>query len=442
MRPESEYHLKSDILQPENKPGVTGPGRQKANKLFFGWIILIACVVVCVITYCVLYSFGVFFKPLQEEFNWSRAMTSGAFSLFLFSHGVFGLLAGWAADRFGTRKVIAAAGFCIGMGLFMSSKTNAVWQLYVYYGLLLGFGIAGIWTPLIMAVTRWFIHRRGIALGIMAAGVGIGLMLSGPVSGILIDSYGWRGSYLIMGIAAWVLVIGGSYFIVAKPEQRGLTPYQKIDIKSTQGAQPAIGTISPKSMTMKEALKTRYLWLLYGMQMLIAFALQMIMAHIVNHATDMGIDKTSARLLLTLIGAVSIGGKLASGYLSDVIGPRRMFFISSFGKGLILLVLIKSNSIGMFYLCAIFFGLFYGGWVPLFPALTTEFFGSKHMGIIYGSLIMTVGFAAPLGPWVAGYLFDHTQTYSVAFLIAAIASFGAAGLCLLLGSKKTYKEAA
>lgn len=424
--------MKQNALQPENKPG--------ANKLFFGWIILIACVVICVITYCIQYSFGVFFKPLQEEFNWSRAMTSGAFSLFLFSHGAFCLLTGWAADKFGTRKIIAVAGFCIGMGLFMSSKTNAVWQLYIFYGSLLGFGIAGIWTPLNMVVTRWFIHRRGIALGILAAGVGLGLMLSGPVSGILIDSYGWRGSYMIMGILAWVLVISGSYFIIARPEQRGFTPYQKIDVKTNQSTQPTISTISPKAMTLKEAIKTRNLWLLYGMQILVAFALQMIMAHIVNHATDVGIDKTSARLLLTLIGGLSIAGKLISGYLSDGIGARRMFFVSAFGMGIILLVLIKSSSLWMFYLCAIFFGFFYGGWVPLFPALTSEFFGTKHMGTIYGSVMMMIGVGAPLGPWVAGYLFDHTQTYSVAFLLAAIASFGATGLTLLLKTKRTQKK--
>lgn len=429
--------MRPDLPPIKNNTELNTADRPEKKRFFFGWIVLIACVVICIITYTILYSFGVFFKPLQEEFNWSRAMTSGAFSLFLFTHGAFGLLAGWASDRFGTRKIVAAAGICMGMGLFMSGKTSAVWQLYVYYGLLLGFGVAGIWTPLNMTITRWFTHRRGMILGIVAAGVGVGVMLSGPLAGAFIDSYGWRGSYMIMGVLAWILVIGGSYFIIAKPEQRGFIPYQKIDIKTNHGAHLAIST---ESMTLKEALRTRYIWILYGMQLLISFTLQLVMAHIVNHATDMGMDNTSARLLLTLIGVFSIAGKLASGHLSDVTGARRMFFISTFGKGIILLILIKSSSPAMFYLCAVFFGLFYGGWVPLFPALTSEFFGTKNMGAIYGSVIMMAGFGSPMGPWLAGYLFDHTQTYTIAFLIASIASFGAAGLSLLLGIKKPQKK--
>ena len=123
---------------------------------FYGWIIVAACLVIMMTAYGVSYSFGVFFKPLQDEFGWNRAATSGIFSFYQISHNALGLLAGWAIDRYGPRVIIIVGGIAIGVGLLLTSWVNALWQLYLIYGLLIGLGISAAWSPVLTTVSRWF----------------------------------------------------------------------------------------------------------------------------------------------------------------------------------------------------------------------------------------------------------------------------------------------
>ena len=187
-----------------------------AGRFFYGWRIVGASFLICAVAYGTQYSFGVFFKPIQQEFGWSRALVSGAVSVYWIGHGAFSILMGWGADKYGPRKVMALAGFIAGLALLLVSRIQASWQLYLFYGILFSLGISAVWTVLTTTVSRWFVQRRGMALGLIAAGTGTGTVVLPPLSRYLISGYGWRTTYAILGLAFWlfvILVISGIYLM-------------------------------------------------------------------------------------------------------------------------------------------------------------------------------------------------------------------------------------
>lgn len=166
-----------------------------------------------------IYSFGVFFKPVLTEFGWSRASTSGAQSLNLVLMGGFGILAGKLSDRFGTRLVLTVCGFLLGLGYLLMSRVGAIWQIYLFHGVLVGIGMSGTFVPLMSATARWFIRRRGLTSGIVASGIGIGMIMMPLVANLLISKYSWRTSYFILGLIALVLITTLAQFLRRAPSQ-------------------------------------------------------------------------------------------------------------------------------------------------------------------------------------------------------------------------------
>lgn len=404
---------------------------------FYGWIIVAVSFFIITIAFGTQYSFGVFFKPLQEEFGWTRAETSGVFSLYMFFHLTLAILTGWATDRFGPRILVAVGGFFTGLGLMLTSQITALWQLYITFGLIVGLGLSTAWNPLLTTVSRWFVQRRGLASGIVAAGVGTGTMLMAPLAGFLISTYDWRISYRIIGLMAWVVIITAALFLKKEPREIGALPYGETTTHTNkQDALP-----ESASFSFWEALRTNTLWLLFLIHLCCATCLQMVMAHLVRYAEDVEISAIVAATFLSFVGGFSILGRIAMGGASDRIGRKTAFIICALLEAAMMFWLIKSTTPWMFYLFAVLFGFSYGGWVPLFPALTGEFFGLRHLGAIYGVILFAAALGGTIGPLLAGYLFDTTDSYSYAFLIGAIAMLLAVVFILLLKApRRTLQE--
>jgi len=177
------------------------------SKLFYGYIIVAAGFLIMTVMWGTYYSFGIFFEPVLKEFGWTRAATAGAFSLSLVLTGFFAIVMGRLNDRFGPRKVITACALLLGAGYILMSQISALWELYLFYGLILGIGLGGAFVPVASTISRWFIRRRSLMTGITASGIGVGTFLMPPIANWLISSYGWRTSYIIIGAAAVVLII-------------------------------------------------------------------------------------------------------------------------------------------------------------------------------------------------------------------------------------------
>jgi len=184
---------------------------------FYGYIVVVAAFLIVTIMWGAAYSFGVFFKPLLEEFGWTRAMTSGAFSLSLILTGLLSVVAGKMTDRFGPQIVMTVCGLFLGSGYLLVSQVSAIWQLYLFYGVIMGAGMGGSFVPLASTVARWFVKKRGMMTGIAASGIGMGILIMPPLANWLISSYGWRTSYMVVGVTALVLIIVAAQFLKRDP---------------------------------------------------------------------------------------------------------------------------------------------------------------------------------------------------------------------------------
>jgi len=220
-------------------------------KFFYGYIVVGAAFFTMVVIFGVYLAFGVFFKPVLTEFGWTRAMTSGAFSLSMVVHGLLGIVMGGLNDRFGPRIVMTLCGFLLGLGYLLMSQIGAVWQLYLFYGLIIGIGMGGSWVPLLSTVARWFATRRSMMTGIVVAGIGIGTLIVPPVANWLISTYDWRTSYIILGSIVLVVVVLAAQFLRRDPAQMGQVPYG-----GSRGGEQML-KVDTEGFSLREAVYTR-----------------------------------------------------------------------------------------------------------------------------------------------------------------------------------------
>jgi len=391
------------------------------NRLFYGWVIVGASL----ITICTLFgirfsSFGIFFKSLQAEFEAGRAITSSIFSANMVFAAIFGIVTGWALDRYGPRLVVALIGLFTGMSLIITSYTTSIWQLFLSYSLLLSMGTAGTVVVLVSVVSRWFDKKRGIAIGIATSGTGLGSLILAPLAAYLISNYGWRTSYLVLGLAAGIIVFSLAMLLRRQPGEIGEQPdgipsgYTRGESKEAEEDSQLAGH------TLKQAIMTRSFWLILGIWAFFAICLSLIITHIVPHATDLGISTMEAATIISLIGIVQIIARLSAGRISDVVGRKLPGVICSFIGAAALIWLFWASELWMFYLFAVIFGIAYGGLGVVQLALVSDIFGRRHLGTIMG--VLEVGFSSGsgIGAFIGGLIFDITGSYSIAFAIGAV----------------------
>ena len=400
------------------------------DKVFYGWVIVAAALVIILVLVGIRFSFGVFFKSLEAEFELTRAATSSVFSAYMVLAALFGIVNGWALDRYGPRRILSLMGLFTGLGLLITGLTSSLWQLFLSYSLLVAVGTAGP-VPLLMSViSRWFDKKRGIAIGIATCGTGLGTLVLAPLAAYLISSFGWRMSYIVLGVIAWLVVISLAMLLRRDPGEIGDLPdgvkarVGRAELTERENSSQLSG------LSLGQALRTRNFWLLVSVFLLWAFCLGLIMTHVVPYATDLGISTIEASTILGLIGGLQILARLLVGRISDIIGRKAPGLICALlGTGA-LIWLIWLHNLWMFYLFAIIFGLFYGGFGVVILTLVSDSFRGRNLGVIMG--IMNAGYSVGLaiGSALGGFIFDVNNSYVVAFEIGAAVML-ITGLCVV-----------
>lgn len=392
-------------------------------QIFYGYIVASAAFILMLTMYSTRYSFGVFFKPILTEFGWTRAMTSGAFSLSMVMEGLLGIVMGGLNDRLGPRIVLTFCSFLLGIGYLLMSQINTVWQLYLFYGVIMGIGLSGAWVPLLSTVARWFVKRRGMMSGIVLTGIGISALITPPVANRLISVYDWRISYIILGGIIFVIVFCAAQLLRRDPSQMGQVPYGDCEERE-QDVQ-----LDTDGFSFMEAVYTRQFWQVLAMLFCFGFCLFTIVVHIVPHVTDLGFSTDSAAKILSTIGGAVLIGRVGLGGAADKFGTRPMFMIGFILMTTAFLLLVPISEVWMLCLFAAVFGIAQGGMGPLESPLIAEIFGLKSHGLIFGVAGFGFTIGAALGPFMAGYFFDLTDSYRVAFLSCAF--LGIVGLIFI-----------
>jgi len=401
-------------------------------RFFYGYFVVGAALIIMVVSWGLYIVYGVFFNSFLEEFGWTRAVTSGAYSLSSIFSGLLGIVMGGLTDRFGPRLVVTFSGVLLGAGYFLMSQVDAVWHLYLFFGVIIGIGMSGLWVPLLSTVARWFTGRRSLMTGIVISGLTIGQMIGPPVISRLIAEYQWRQSYMILGITVFIIVVSAAQFLKRSPgmvENFG-NGINKKGLETNNNVS--------RDYSLKEAIHTVQFWFVVAVFFCFGYIAYGMMVHIVPHITRLGISDISAANVLAVNGGVGIAGNFVlGGLVGDRIGNRKAFIIGFFLSIAALVWLVPVRELWMLYLFAIVFGLGLGSMGTSESPLVARLFGLTSHGLIYGvtGLGFTVGGA--VGPVMIGYICDVTESYQPAFIVCA--ALGIVGLILMVILRPTKK---
>ena len=383
-------------------------------RFFYGYIVVAAAALILTITQGTFYSFGIFFKPLSADFGWTRAMTSGAFSLCMMLQGFLFILTGRLNDTIGPRFVLTVCGIFLGLGYILMSQIGALWQLYLFYGVIVAIGMSGGYIPMLSTVSRWFVKRRGLMTGAVAAGTGFGTLLVPPIANWLISEYDWRTSYLIVGIGAIAVVVMAAQFLRRDPSQVGQLPdgQKEVKVNSTN--------TGPTGLSVGQAIRTKRFWLYVLANFCFGVCIWFVLVHIVPHATDLGLSPTEGATILAIIGASGIIGRVGMGGLADRRGNKPAFAFCLALVSAILAILLVAKEAWEFYIFAAIFGVAYGGFATIIAPIVTDLFGLRSHGAILGCSSLGATMGGTVGPIVGGRIFDVTGSYQLAFIIYII----------------------
>jgi len=393
--------------------------------MFRGWIVVAGAFVVMMTGFGVSYSFGTFFDALQQEFGALRGSVSLVFAISGFLYFLLGIVSGPLADRIGPRPVVLFGMVLVAAGVFLAGRATALWQIYLAYGAGIGVGVGFAYVPAVAAVQRWFVRRRGTASGIAVAGIGIGTLIGPPAAAWAIDAFGWRGAYSALALAALVLGAGGAFLIEGAPARRGLRP------DGDRGPPPAAHAVAPGA-TLGEALRDRRFWWLYAATFTGCLGLFIPFVHLVPYALDHSIERGVAVWLIGLIGIGSTIGRFFLGGMADRLGRRQAFSLMFLGMGLSMPLWFFGTGPVMLGIFALVFGLSYGGFVALAPALIADYFGARDISGIIGWLYSSVAVGTLAGPSLAGLAYDLTASYAWPIILSGVFSGIAAAMVFRL----------
>jgi MFS transporter, OFA family, oxalate/formate antiporter len=387
-------------------------------RIFYGWVVLACVSLVLLLTYGMQYSFGVFFTAMLPDLGWSRASLASAFSLYSFVYIGLSLASGHLTDRLGPRWVIAFGGCCLGSGMLLVSRMHAPWQFYLFYGVLAGIGMSAAYVPCTATAVKWFRHRRGLAVGIAGGGASLGIAGVPPLSEALLARFGWREIYVLFGIIVLVLLNVLAAFVVRDPEALGLQP-DGVRRHAPPAAIEASGTADTAAWTFGEAVRTRTFWLLTGVMVLSLLTIPAVYVHLPQYARDLQLPVPRARFIM-LIGLGALLGNVILGWLADRCGRRWVFGLSLILGALALGGMTAARGVPLLTVAAACFGVYYGTFASLFPAVMSDCFGRRHVGVLTGCSFALGSVTSALGPVVMGWVADQTGHYTVAFLGGAV----------------------
>jgi len=409
----------------------------------FGWVIVGISFVILALTYGVWYSFSVFFVALLREFGWSRATGAGAFSLFIIIQSVVGPFAGAMVDRFGPRVVILSGSLLLGVGLALSSTIQTWWEFYLFFGVITatGLGTAG-WIANSTIVQQWFQEKRGLAVGVISAGIGVGIFICTPIAQYLINRVGWRTTYLIMACVVPVINSSMAISLLKRPSHVSLS--RSAERKLRQVAADDLWVLNKewasRSWTIREAMSTKQFWFLTVSFFATGVSTQSILTHQVAFFVDKGLEPLKASYIVGMLGIVSMAGKVLWGIMSDRQGREETYFAGGFCAVCGLASLITYYSFAhpvLPYTYALFFGMGYAAAAVLPAIVTADFFAGRSFGGIFGAIMVLNGLGGAFGAWFAGFIHDHLHSYLLVFIIM-IVCFVVAGYAVWLAAPRKF----
>jgi len=392
--------------------------------LFYGWVVLGASAVVICVGMGALFSLGVFLKPIEESLGWSRSAISMVALLNWIAMGVGSFVWGALSDRFGTRAVVVAGGFLLGLGLVLSSQATSLAQFDVTFGIVVGFAVGAFYAPLTSTATKWFTARRGLAVALVSAGIGFGILIVAPLARWLTTLYDWRIAMLVLGDLAWLVVIPVGLLVRNAPGDVGAA--------AMGGA-----SVSTRDFSTAQVFRAPQFWAIALTHFACCAAHSGPIFHMVTHAIDQGVPRMAAAGVLGVSGLASIAGRIGGGMLADRVGAKRTLLAGLALQVAMVFAYLFARQTGTFYAFAVVFGVAYGGVMPLYALVTREYFGEKIMGSAYGAVFLISTLGMGLGSFAGGWLYDTFGSYYWLYVSSSLIGVAAVALGLTFRTSRT-----
>jgi MFS family permease len=389
------------------------------RNLFWGWYVVAGAFLLMALGYGARYSFGIFVQPLTADNGWSRSVVSLAASINLLVYAAAGIGSGKLLDRVAPRWIVTAGILVSALGFFICAAAKTPLEFYLAYGLLYGFGSSWMGTVTVTSsVGKWFVRKRGLAIGISSMGVSFGTLTLTPVVAYILDHFSWKAGFLFIGIN---LLIPG--LLIAQLLMRRTIP-EAYDLKPDgdgpgEGQQVAASGLTPLPIPVsaKGIRNDSRFWMLalcHGTAVMVAL---MAFVHQVPYAIDNGIEKVAAATSLGAMGFAGLVGQFFFGWVSDRIGdPKYSAALGYIFMAAGTVMLLQTRTVEMLMVYAVVFGFGYGCLGPLLPIIAADRFGHQVMGAVFGlQTFFVVGLGGSLGPLVGGLIYDATGSYRPAW---------------------------
>ena len=412
---------------------------------YYGWFVISLCFLTTLTSAGVRSSPSVLIHPLEAEFGWSRTLIASAVSMNLLLFGIAAPLSGFLIDRFGPRKVMMGSLSLLIVGVSGTMMMTQFWQFFLVWGVIVGLGAGGVGSVLTATVgNRWFVAKRGLALGILGSASSTGQIIFLPLFMAMITYAGWRLGSMALIIVALILLPLIFLFMRDDPSEVGLEPYGSGDPKATAiGGAASLRGMSAKNATItaKEVVTHPTFWLLAASFFVCGgTANGLIGTHLIPHEIEIGIPQIAAASLLGIMGGLNMVGTIFSGWMIDKVQPQRWLALVYALRGVSLLFLPFVHDFTGLVFFAIVYGLDWFATVPPSMAITADTFGRQNVGKVYGWIFMSHQIGAAIMASAAGAIRTWMGDYQFAFLSGGVIAMIAAGLALQIKLKP--KEAA
>jgi sugar phosphate permease len=391
--------------------------------IFYGWILVVTSLAIIALGMGLMFTLGIFMEPLESTLGWSRGQIAQANLYGWMAFGIFSFIFGLLSDRLGTRGVVRIGAAMLGCGMLGLSQMSRLWHFYLLYGLLVGGAIGAFTVPLTSMVTRWFVKHRGLVVALANCGIGVGGVFFAPLSRALIMSVGWRTTFFFYGLLVWAVVLPLALLLRDRPQDMGLLPYGGTAAETT--AAPALAA-APYTFTQVLAIPA--FWIIALVHFFCCAAHSGPIFHMVSAVIDAGVDKLAAATVFAISSFASLPGRIGTGLLADHFGSKKILVIWLMMQATAVMLYLFVGEFGGFAMLGLYFGISYGGVMPLYAVVAREYFGTQALGASYGAIFGLSCLGMGLGAWLGGRLFDSLGTYTGLYVLSGL--FGSAGALL------------
>jgi len=411
-------------------------------RFFYGWVIVGITVVGMILVYGIRHSFSVFFPPILDEFGWGRGSTAVMLSLHILFYGLLAPVAGRLGDRWKPRRIMPIGILILGLATASCAFARELWHFYLLFGVLVPIGSAfSGWPVLGPALANWFAKKRGLVLGLGNMGGGLSFVY-GMFAEFAISQFGWRHAFFVLAGILIALILP-LYLLLFhyRPEGRGLRPYGVAEPSIVEGPKPGTVCVEhgpSRDWTLSPAMRTYQLWLMVLSHSLYwGVGAYLVLTHQVKFTQDVGYSSMFSASVFGLFGIFVAGGR-ACGFISDWIGREKTITLAailSIGAVFSLLLVKDTSQPVLLYIYSTCLGYGAGLYSPAVVAGMADIFHGRNFGGIMALLLTGMGVGGVIGPWLGGYIYDISGSYSNGFILC-IVCFGLSSVAVWIAAPR------